>query len=114
MKAGSFLVISLFRHKFPFEQQPSSRIAIADTVRTQGVGGRSGATATPGRSDKVDTDEADEVIVAIAKTVAELTCRQDGMIRHRLIEQLMREIMNYDAEIRRDDPTGVSSSQVQH
>jgi len=37
--------------------------------------------ATPGRSDTVDTDEGDEVIVAIAKTVAELTCRQDGVIR---------------------------------
>jgi hypothetical protein len=51
-------------------------------------------TATPGGSDKVDTDEADEVIAAIAKTVAELTFRQDGLIRQQLIEQLMREIMN--------------------
>jgi hypothetical protein len=29
--------------------------------------------ATSGASDKIDTDEADEVIDAIAKTVAELT-----------------------------------------
>jgi hypothetical protein len=29
-------------------------------------------------SEKVDTNEADEVIDAIAKTVAELTCQQDG------------------------------------
>jgi hypothetical protein len=28
------------------------------------------------------------VIVAIAKTFAELTCRQDGMIRQQLIERL--------------------------
>jgi hypothetical protein len=42
-------------------------------------------------SDKVDTAEADEVVVAIAKTVAELTSRQDGTIRQHLIEQLMRE-----------------------
>ena len=62
--------------------------------------------ATAGGSDKVDTDEADELIVAIAKTVAELTCRQDGMIRQQLIEQLMREIMNYDAEYRREDAAG--------
>ena len=34
--------------------------------------------ANAGGSDKVDTDEADEVIVAIAKTVAELTSGQDG------------------------------------
>ena len=33
--------------------------------------------ATAG-SDKVDTAEADEVIDAIAKTVAELTSQQDG------------------------------------
>jgi hypothetical protein len=54
-----------------------------------------------GGSDKVDTNEADEVIDAIAKTVAELTSRQDGGIRQQLIEQLMREIMNYDAEFLR-------------
>jgi hypothetical protein len=33
----------------------------------------------PGGSDKVDKEEADEVIEAIAKTVAELTSRQDGI-----------------------------------
>jgi hypothetical protein len=59
-------------------------------------------------------DEGDEVIVAIAKTVAELTCRQDGQIRQQLIGQLLREIMNYDAEFRRDDATGVSSSHARH
>ena len=32
--------------------------------------------ARPAGSDKVDTGEADEVIVAIAKTVAELTCQR--------------------------------------
>jgi hypothetical protein len=59
--------------------------------------------ATSGLSDNVDTGEADEVIDAIAKTFAELTSQQDGLIRQQLIEQLMREIMNYDAEFRRDD-----------
>ena len=37
-------------------------------------------------SDKVGTDEADEVIDAIAKTVAELTSQQDGVIRQQVIE----------------------------
>jgi hypothetical protein len=69
--------------------------------------------APAGGSDKVDTGEADEVIVAIAKTVAELTCRQDGTIRQQLIEQLMREIVNYDAEFRRDD-TVVNPSHARH
>jgi hypothetical protein len=66
------------------------------------------------RVRQVDTDEADEVIAAIAKTVAELTSGQDGTIRQQLIEQLMREIMNYDAEFRRDDLTAVSNSHARH
>jgi hypothetical protein len=70
--------------------------------------------AMQGRSDKVDTDEADEVIVAIAKTVAELTSGQDGAIRQHLIEQLMREIMNYDAEFRRENAAGSIGSHARH
>ena len=70
--------------------------------------------ATAGGSDKVDTSEADEVIVAIAKTVAELTSSQDGAIRQQLIEQLMREIMNYDAEFRREDAAGEMVSHARH
>ena len=61
--------------------------------------------ATAG-SDKVDTDEADEVIDAIAKTVAELTSQQDGVIRQQVIEQLMQRIMHYDGEFRREDAAG--------
>jgi hypothetical protein len=70
--------------------------------------------APAGGSDKVDTGEADEVIVAIAKTVAELTSRQDGMIRQQLIDQLMHEIMNYDAEFRREDAAGTIGSHARH
>ena len=69
--------------------------------------------ATAGGSDKVDIGEADEVIVAIGKTVAELS-RQDGTIRQQLIEQLMREIMNYDAEFRREDAVGVNPAHARH
>jgi hypothetical protein len=54
------------------------------------------------------------VITAIAKTVAELTCSQDGAIRQQLIERLMREIMNYDAEFRQDDGTGATGSAARH
>ncbi len=70
--------------------------------------------STTGGSDKVDTDEADEVIVAIAKTVAELTSGQDGAIRQQLIEQLMREIMTYDAEFRSEEAIGSSGSLARH
>jgi hypothetical protein len=69
--------------------------------------------ATSG-SDKVDTAEADEVIDAIAKTVAELTSQQDGAIRQQLIEQLMRAIMTYDAEFRREDAAGAIASHARH
>jgi hypothetical protein len=31
-------------------------------------------------------DEADEVLDAIAKAVAELSCRQDGTVREQVIE----------------------------
>jgi hypothetical protein len=67
--------------------------------------------ATTGESNTIDTDE---VINAIAKTVAELTCSQDGTIRQQLIERLMREIMNYDAEFRQDDGTRAIGSAARH
>jgi hypothetical protein len=69
------------------------------------------ATAGP---DKVDTSEADEVIDAIAKTVAELTSQQDELIRQQVIEQLMRQIMDYDAEFRLEEATSTVSSHAKH
>src|SRR5262245_58621878 len=68
--------------------------------------------AAPG-SDKVDTAEADEVIDAIAKTVAELTSQQDGVIRQQVIDQLMLQIMQYDAE-RREEVTSAVGSSAKH
>jgi hypothetical protein len=67
--------------------------------------------ATTGKPDTIDTNE---VISAIAKTVAELTYSQDGTTRQQLIERLMREIMNYDAEFRQDDETGAIASAARH
>ena len=69
--------------------------------------------ATAG-SDKVDTDEADVVIDAVAKTVAELTSQQDGLIRQQVIEELMRQIMHYDAEFRREESTSAVGSSAKH
>jgi hypothetical protein len=38
-----------------------------------------------------------------------------GAIRQQLIEHLMREIMRYDAEFRREDPAeGANASQARH
>ena len=70
--------------------------------------------ATSSGSDTVDTDEADEVIEAIAKTVGELTCQQDGTVRQQLIEHLMGEIMRYDAEFRSEDETSPRGSYARH
>ena len=67
--------------------------------------------AASGEPDAIDTDE---VVTAIAKTVAELTCCQDGTIRQQLIEQLMREIIDYDAGFRRDAGTGAIGSDARH
>jgi hypothetical protein len=49
---------------------------------------------------KVDTEEADEVIEAIAKTVAELTSRQIRHFWQHLIERLMRAVRKFDDEFR--------------
>ena len=65
-------------------------------------------------SDKIDTAEADEVIDAIAKTVAELTSQQDEFIRQQVIEQLMQQIMHYDGEFRREEATSAAGSSAKH
>jgi hypothetical protein len=39
-----------------------------------------------GGSDLIDAEEAEEIIGALAKTVAELTSRQDGIFRQHLLE----------------------------
>jgi len=68
----------------------------------------------PAATGEPDTIDTDEVVTALAKTVAELTCGQNGTIRQQLIEQLMREIMDYDAEFRRDDGTSAMGSDARH
>ena len=50
----------------------------------------------------------------IAKAVAEMTSQQDNTIRELLIEQLMRQVMNYDAEFRREEATSAVGSSAKH
>jgi hypothetical protein len=66
----------------------------------------------PAASGEPDTIDTDEVIIALAKTVADLTCSQNS--RQQIIETLMREIMEYDAEFRREDASGAISSAARH
>ena len=68
----------------------------------------------PLAADEPDTADTDEVITALAKTVAELTASQDAAGRQELIEQLMREVMSYDAEYREQDKLGVAASGARH
>ena len=68
----------------------------------------------PAATGESDTIDPDEVITAVAKTVAELTYGQDGAIRQQLIEQLMREIMDYDAEFCREAGTSAMGSDARH
>src|ERR1700752_4862099 len=49
--------------------------------------------AAGGEPDTVDTDE---VLTAVAKTVAELTPTENATIRQQMIEQLIRDIMEYE------------------
>ena len=68
----------------------------------------------PAATGEPDTIDTDEVITAVAKTVAELTSSQDGAVRQNMIEQLKREIINFDAEFRQQEAMGVSSSDARH
>jgi len=68
----------------------------------------------PATPDDTATLDADEVISAVAKTVAELTCSRDAADRQTMIEQLMREIMTYDAEFREQDAMGTPGSGARH
>lgn len=68
----------------------------------------------PVSTDEPDTIDTQEVITAVAKTVAELTYSQDAAGRQNMIEQLMREIMNYDAEYRQQDELGRAGSDARH
>ena len=40
--------------------------------------------------------------------------QQDGVIRQQVIEQLMRQIMHYNAEFRREEATSAVSSHAKH
>ncbi len=68
----------------------------------------------PAAADESGALDADEVITAVAKTVAELTCSRDAAARQTMIEQLMREIMSYDAEFREQDAMGTAGSDARH
>ena len=68
----------------------------------------------PVATGEPNTIDTDEVITAVAKTVAELTSSKDGAVRQNMSEQLKRAIINFDAEFRQQEATGVPSSDARH
>lgn len=68
----------------------------------------------PVSDEEPETLDSDEVINAVAKTVAELTYSQNASGRQNLIEQLMREIMKFDAEYRQQEEMGTAGSDARH
>ena len=68
----------------------------------------------PATSGEAGTIVTDEVLTAVAMMVAELTCNQNESMRQQIIEKLMREIMEYDAEFRRGTGTTAMGSAARH
>jgi len=68
----------------------------------------------PASGDEPDKVDLDEVLTALAKTVAELTCSQDDAGRRNVIEQFMRDVTHYDAEFRQQDELGNAGSIARH
>ena len=68
----------------------------------------------PVAPDEQNIIDTDELITAVAKTVAELTSSQGGSVRQSMIEQLMREIMEYDTEFRQQEAMGAPGSDARH
>jgi hypothetical protein len=49
-------------------------------------------------SGEMDTIDVDEIITALAKTVADITLGCDAALRRRILEELTREISKFEAE----------------
>ena len=68
----------------------------------------------PVATDEPNVIDPDELITAVAKTVAELTSSHSGTVRQSMIEQLMRGIMKYDTEFRQQEAMGTPLSDARH
>jgi hypothetical protein len=60
-------------------------------------------------SGEKDTIDVDEIITALAKTVAEMTFGSDAALRQRILEDLTREISEFEAEF-----ANAPTSEVRH
>jgi hypothetical protein len=64
-------------------------------------------------SGEMDTIDVDEIVMAIAKIVADMTFNSDSALRRRILEELAREIARFQAEFKAED-ADVSGSEVRH
>ena len=56
-------------------------------------------------SGEVDTIDADEVVTAIAKTVADMTFGSNAALSQRILEDLTHEISKFEAEYANASPS---------
>jgi len=94
------------------EERPCLHCLIVEVVDVEVVDGF--FAEYPVSAEAPDVIDTDEVITALAKTVAELTCGQDAATRQNIIEQLTRGVMEYDAEYRQQDELGQAGSHARH
>jgi hypothetical protein len=68
----------------------------------------------PVSEDEPHAIDSDEIVTALAKVVAEMTCSMEGTERQQLLERLMQDVMEYDAEFRQQDQLGTAVSGSRH
>jgi hypothetical protein len=73
------------------DERPCLHCLIADTIDE--FYAEYGST-----SGEKDTVDMDEIISALAKTVAEMTYGSDATLRQRILEELTQEISRFEAE----------------
>jgi hypothetical protein len=64
-------------------------------------------------SGEMDSIDVDEIVMVIAKIVADMTFNSDSALRRRILEELTREIARFQAEFEAED-ADVSGSEVRH
>jgi hypothetical protein len=65
-------------------------------------------------SGETDAIDVDEIMTALAKTVAELTFNSDAAQRARLLDDLTRDISTFETEFRERYATGASGPDMRH
>jgi len=65
-------------------------------------------------SGETNAVDVNEIITALAKTVAEITYGSDAVERKRVMDDLTREIAEFEAEFLERDTAGASTSTARH